>query len=85
MRWTKAAILQSKKKTSLSKAHSHLLAKQYLTSGKGKTDQIVINTDVTWKKIYHKEKKFFIDKTKERRNTLLCTLGMSKALPMVNH
>jgi len=31
-----------------------------------------------------KEKKALIYRTKERRNTLVCTLGTNGALPMVN-
>lgn len=35
------------------------------------------------KKIYQKEKKTLIDRTKERRSSLVCTLGMAEALCMV--
>lgn len=34
-------------------------------------------------KIYQKENKTLIDRTKERRNTLVCTLGVTEALPTV--
>lgn len=65
IRRAKAAIFQSRKKTALSKSPSWFIgkakaAKQYLTSWKGETDQIAINTNVTWRKFIRRKRNLWL-------------------------
>lgn len=65
IRRPKAAIFQSRKKTALSKSPSWFIGKaktekQYLTSWKGETDQIAINTNVTWRKFIRRKRNLWL-------------------------